>query len=64
MQVFADDDQTTGPVDGGFPKTLTLGGAAQPAPFTFSVSRTEADGRAPDAVGWNLLGNPFAVLFD
>ena len=62
MQVFADDDQTTGPVDGGFPKTLTLGGPA--GPFTFSVSRTEADGRAPDAVGWNLLGNPFAVPFD
>ncbi|HEX8298370.1 MAG TPA: T9SS type A sorting domain-containing protein, partial [Rubricoccaceae bacterium] len=63
VYVYADDDQTTPGVQGGFPKALSVSGTEPPAPFAFSgLSYTST--AAPEAAGWNLVGNPFASAID
>lgn len=58
VYVYADDDPRTGPVDGGFPKTLPPAGLGPVEGVTFALTRTNGNG-APEGPGWNMLGNPF-----
>ena len=67
--VFEDDDADTGGTQGGFPKTLSVNGTDNAAPFAFDggsgrygLSFTDSGNARED--GWNLIGNPFPAPID
>ena len=67
--VFEDDDADTGGTQGGFPKTFSLDGTDNAAPFAFDggsgrYALAFTDNGSADDDGWNLVGNPFPAPID
>ena len=63
VYAFEDDDPTTGGVQGGFPKALSVTGlGATGSDVEFPITFTSTAELQED--GWNLIGNPYDASLD